>query len=256
MTSGECFGTVPIHSSELDEALQGISLSPEVVAGFTTDQKYLCKRMGTPAPLLPVHGEKEFALFDKMVRSSCSDLDMENMAIEWCNHVDGTDIFPKLPAYLRTHHSKWIRNQLVREAVEKAAAGEAVLRQMNEETLRQLVPVSHSSPDPAGSPLDALAAAAAQTERPMADTSPFVPIALHPVMPPAVFPVHSSNYITVGGTHISGSLPPQISKRGHGKRQGDKKHRKPRKCRRCMKNLGPEGEAQALSCKGRAAKGT
>jgi hypothetical protein len=35
----------------------------------------------------------------------CSDFDghFEKMAIDWCRHVDGKDIFPKLPVYLRTH---------------------------------------------------------------------------------------------------------------------------------------------------------
>ena len=160
--TSECFGTVPIHSSELDEALQGISLSCKVKASFTPDQKYLCKRMGTPAPLLPVYGEEECKLFDKMVRSECSDLDMEKMAIKWCNYVDGENIFPKLPVYLRNHHSKWVRNQRVREAMEKAEKGDIVLRRINEETLHQLVPASPGSPDQPELPLDTFAAVSAQ----------------------------------------------------------------------------------------------
>ena len=49
------------------------------------------------------------------------------MAVNWCQHVDGVTIFPKLPVYLRTHHTAWTRNQRVKEAVRKAAPGEAVL---------------------------------------------------------------------------------------------------------------------------------
>ena len=66
--TAEKFGTVRLHSDALDEALNGIDLPPAVTAGFTRDQKYLCKRMGTPAPLLPVHGEEENRLFDELIR--------------------------------------------------------------------------------------------------------------------------------------------------------------------------------------------
>ena len=52
----ETFGTVPIPSAQLGETLQTITLEPAVVKKFTSDQKYLCRCMGTPAPLLPVHG--------------------------------------------------------------------------------------------------------------------------------------------------------------------------------------------------------
>ena len=53
------------------------------------------------------------------------------MAIEWCKHVDGAAIFPKLPAYLRTYHTKWQRNQRVRDAVAQAAPGEQRLKELN-----------------------------------------------------------------------------------------------------------------------------
>ncbi len=45
--------------------------------------------------------------------------------IEWCKEVDAVTIFPKLLVYLCTHYSKWQRNQRVRDAVAKAAPGEA-----------------------------------------------------------------------------------------------------------------------------------
>jgi hypothetical protein len=61
--------------------------------------------MGIPAPFLPVHGEEECVLFDRLVRTSRSDLKFEKMAIEWCALVDGIKVFPKLPVYLRTHHA-------------------------------------------------------------------------------------------------------------------------------------------------------
>ena len=57
--TSETFGTVPIQSPELGEKLKTIKLEPAVVKKLTSDQKYLCRCMGTPAPLLPVHVEDE-----------------------------------------------------------------------------------------------------------------------------------------------------------------------------------------------------
>ena len=117
----ERFGTVSIHSHEVGRALATIKLDSK--AKFTDDQQYLCDRMGTKAPLLPVHGEKECALFAQLIRTSRSDLDMDKMAIEWCSKVDGINIFPKLPVYLRIHFASWTHNQQVKETVKNVALG-------------------------------------------------------------------------------------------------------------------------------------
>ena len=62
--------------------------------------------------------------------------------------MDGITIFPKLPVYLRTHHTAWTRNQRVKEAVRKAAPGEAVLTRLNEKTRQELLP-EPAPPSPA-----------------------------------------------------------------------------------------------------------
>lgn len=118
----ETFGTVRLHSSELAAAMNKIRLPADIK--FTPDQQYLCKCMGTPAPLLPVHGEVECKLFEQMIRNGGADPDFDPMAIKWCDHVDGNTVFPKLPVYLRTHHKTWQRNQRVKETVTAAALGE------------------------------------------------------------------------------------------------------------------------------------
>jgi len=46
----ETFGTVPIHSAELGTALEGLEIPPEATAKFSSEQRFLCKRMGTRAP--------------------------------------------------------------------------------------------------------------------------------------------------------------------------------------------------------------
>jgi hypothetical protein len=56
--------------------------------------------MNTKLPFLPVHGEEEYRLFEKLVLLVSPGLDCDKMAIKWCNYVDGIEIFPKLPVYL------------------------------------------------------------------------------------------------------------------------------------------------------------
>jgi hypothetical protein len=90
------------------------------------------KKMGTKLPLLPVVEKEECQLFERLVVTAPQGpINFEQMAIEWCKEVDAVNIFPKLPVYLHTHYSKWQWNQRVRDAVSKAAAGEARLRELN-----------------------------------------------------------------------------------------------------------------------------
>ena len=53
------------------------------------------------------------------------------MAIRWCNHVNGTTIFPKLPVYLRSYHKIWERNWRVKDATNNAKNGLAKLDELN-----------------------------------------------------------------------------------------------------------------------------
>jgi hypothetical protein len=41
--------------------------------------------------------------------------------------VDGKEVYPKLPAYLRMHHTAWQRGQAARRTAKEAAAGAKVL---------------------------------------------------------------------------------------------------------------------------------
>ena len=95
----------------------------EVMFSLTADQKNLCKQMGTsgkplPVPFLPVHGVQECKLFDTLiVQQGKGPIDFLNMTKQWCAHVDGVHVFPKLPVYLRTWYTKWLHNQRIRTAV-------------------------------------------------------------------------------------------------------------------------------------------
>ena len=57
------------------------------------------------------------------------------MAITWCEHCDGVEIFPKLPVYLRSYHATFERNARVRDAVKLAERGNDALRALNAATL-------------------------------------------------------------------------------------------------------------------------
>ena len=138
----ERFGIVAIHSPELADAIADIKLERQS-SGYrlTEDQRYLCKTMNTKLPLLPVVGKEENQLFERLVLTAPQGpLKFKQMAMKWCNKVDAANIFPKLPVYLRTHYSRWQQNQRVRDAVDRAAPGEAMLHEINQHLEYNLLP--------------------------------------------------------------------------------------------------------------------
>ena len=124
----EQFGTVPIHSDALDDKVRAIKVVPCACRGaekktckckckLTPDQAYMCTRMGTKLPFLPVDGEHECKLFAELVLEISGTPDFDAMAIRWCDLVDGVKIWPKLPVYLRVHFASFARNQRVKKSV-------------------------------------------------------------------------------------------------------------------------------------------
>ena len=276
----EKFGTVRIHSSVLAAALKTIIIAPEVKAKYTSEQRYLCESMGTPAPLLPVHREAECRLFDDIVRTTGS-LDFDQMALDWCQKVNGVTIFPKLPVYLRTHYAAWQRSQRVKEAVRTAAAGAEVLTLLNETTRRELLASATPStplaaaPAPAtlsgvtgagtssgasgtsgsGSGTNSGASSAGRGGQPAAyPASPFLPLVQHPPLPAAVNPVPGDAALIVGGVSVGGQPPGRPSMpRKPGQRGPCKGPRKDPRCARCLRAMDLAG---ALACPGRFPRGT
>ena len=59
-----------------------------------------------------------------------------------CKHVDAETIFPKLPVYLRTHHTAWLRNSRVKAAVERARAAAQASPKTHAERAQERVYVS------------------------------------------------------------------------------------------------------------------
>jgi hypothetical protein len=112
------FGTVALHhDEELAAAINGIDLG-ETKVELTCDMKHPCNVMNFPLLVLPIHGEEECKLFAHLTLVGCSN-DRE-MAIKWCDYVNGEAIFPKLPVHLRTHCVCFECNERVQAATKAA----------------------------------------------------------------------------------------------------------------------------------------
>ena len=133
----EQFGTVPLHSAALGDAIRAIRLKESVK--LEGDHAYIAKCMKLPLPPLPVYTTKAKALFRKIVRPYIESMDFDKMAIEWCQHVDGQDIMPVLPAHLRSHFALWQRSERVQDAMDKAESGVAALANLNKQTAAMYV---------------------------------------------------------------------------------------------------------------------
>ena len=61
--------------------------------------------------------------------------DFDELALIWCDHVDGINIFPKLPVYLKTYQDTFIHNQDVRLAVQSTREKAKRLSDLNRESV-------------------------------------------------------------------------------------------------------------------------
>ena len=284
ISTAERHGTAPLQSDELTLA---INLKvPAPTCKFTSDQKYLCKAMGTTFPLLPMHGKAELKLFQELYISMPSPVDFAAMALEWIKHINGVDIFPKLPVYLRTHFTSWQRNQRVRDAVRSAASGKERLNAINAATVGMPVASSTAGDDqpgpsttrqvpvPIAPSVESTGAAATETAGLSSQACPASTIVdsgitfaapvveQHPTMPqpPLGMPLPFNFPPIVGGTVIGGAPANDLSGRKprglkRGMRSSDRTKRKDRAetpCKRCVEH----GDAEnARTCKGRFPNG-
>ena len=152
----------------------------------------------------------------------------------------GVDIFPKLPVYLRTHHTTWLRNQRVRDAVTKAASGVEKLKRINAATM-------YASSHPSSAvPLSSTGAHTSRS-RPTVTVPPTMPQPSAKMTPP-------TGHTLVAGSVVGGVAPTitgtkRNQKRKHGERDKDLKQRIKRKCLRCVHNKHTNEEAE--TCNGR-----
>lgn len=90
-------------------------------------------------------------------------------------------------------------------------------------------------------------------------TTPFMPLAQHSHMPPAVYPLSGDSAILVGGVNVINSQQQPVHQqeesvsRGNGQRGKDTSKRNPRKCSNCLKLKRTDEEA--LACPGSAPRG-
>ena len=116
----EKFGFVILCDQHLADALKKqLSAIPEDVKRewkLTRDELFLCHQSGFELPFLPVDTLEEVKLFNQLALKSKQSgnlnqaIDFDKMAIEWCDYVNGTTIFPKLPVYLRSYHPTMLAN--------------------------------------------------------------------------------------------------------------------------------------------------
>jgi len=240
----ESFGTVPIYSQELHNAIEaqreklGTEAVAEMKKKLTPDQQYMCTQTRSWLPFLPLNGKAEFQLFQKL-RSNQGSFDAEEMAIKWCEHVDGVSIFPKLPVYLRTHHDKWERNQRIQVAVQGHASQQAALDTVNAQTEATM----HDADEEAAVMLDADDGAAADqgSANGLGALHPPLsqPLAQHPPMPVPMGPAPLLPYVVAGLSMGISNPPVQTSalKRPGGRPKGsaNKKARLAPTCKKCHK---------------------
>jgi hypothetical protein len=103
MDTAEKFQTVLLHSDALNNAINQLRIPLEVLNKFSVDQKYLCRVMGTLAPMLPIHGREAYKLFEKLMLERPGEPDNE-LSLEWVNHVDALEIYPTTVFYLQSHY--------------------------------------------------------------------------------------------------------------------------------------------------------
>ena len=78
--------------------------------------QFLASCYNLKLPFLPINTLKERQLFSTLLlqhQNQSGDVNFEELAVAFSSKANGVDIFPKLPVYLRLHHTKWLRNQKV-----------------------------------------------------------------------------------------------------------------------------------------------
>jgi hypothetical protein len=253
--TNESFDLVALQSTELHEAVNSITLDPTVLGKLSSELKFIAKGMGVQLPFLPVHGEEEERLFVHLILNAAAGFDADEMALRWCNHIDGLTIFPKLPVYLRVYHGIYLKNERVKDAVKVMKSHVELLETINQE----LVPPDIASTNEReGFIMDGIEteeAIAAATDH--EEDLPSIASTGWPVVPPpSVMPppeMIARKPVGMGPPVVAGTVIGLITEaqdapmyRGDGQRGKDSKPRAERQCKRCKEYAGPN----ATTCKG------
>jgi hypothetical protein len=272
-TTNESFDTIPLHSKSLAKAVQRRydELDTSQLS-LTTDQRYLCRAMGTPLPFLPFSGaieKKAFAAF-VLQKQDVTSIDDEAAAIQWCEFIDGKEIKPKLPSHMRTHIANWEKNQRVRECETREASNTTALMELNQ----MIAPVfeydscnavQNNSDTAIGIDGNNNACCDLQTSvrtmhippKQLWQLRPIIPAGMFFPMPPQAIS-HILQNMIVGGICVSAPQvgnPVCVSKGGRPKNSNDTGKRRKRSCRRCRDNAERGGDKVMYICKGKGGDG-
>jgi hypothetical protein len=237
----ESFDLVALHSTDLHEAVNSIAVNPDVFGKLSSELKFIAKGMGVQLPFLPVYGKEEMQLFVHLILNGTEGFDADQMALRWCDHVDGVSIFPKLPVYLREYHGVYLKNTRVKDAVKAMKSDVEFLDALNKE----LVP-----PDLANDETEVCAVDGIEPEEAVVFVG-WQEVPLPSAMPQperiAQRPVGMGPPM-VGGTLIGLMMeaPDATPFRNSGQRGKDSKPRAPRQSKRCKLYNGPN----AFTCRG------
>ena len=80
--------------------------------------------------MLSFTSKEEKKLFAKYY-STISKKTESDLAIWWCNHVDGVNIFPKLPVHFRMYLKQWLKNKRIENSIKAAKPGAEKLNETN-----------------------------------------------------------------------------------------------------------------------------
>ena len=256
----ETFGTVPLQTSDLTDAVNELTITPKL----TQEQQYLSDQQGVKVCFTPVAFPSEYKLFGDLALTKPGLLnDLEAMALEWVSHVDGKTIFPKLPVYLRAYREKYLQNRRIETAVSGIENEIKRLKQLNERTLPAMLADRDGDGDGNGdNNNDQQSITCADDDEPGPEPGP-QPVSTvnnwpQPEQPPQLPPpprhhvaLAPRTAAVVGGTQVGLVVPPaptQKTQRKRGDRGCDKQKRGKRRCMRCVCN-GVEDEA-ARGCPG------
>ncbi|GMI52337.1 hypothetical protein ScalyP_jg7316 [Parmales sp. scaly parma] len=111
--TAERFGTIPIHTKDLGDALKA-HMKDKTPFELSRDMMYIANMTNVPVPFLSVNHPEEKKLFTNLMASS-KNFDSEQMALDWIKYVDkDKQIYPKLPVYLRIYWKDYEKGLLVK----------------------------------------------------------------------------------------------------------------------------------------------
>ena len=137
--TAERFGTIPIHTKDLGDALKA-HMKDKLPFKLSCDMKYIAKMTNVPVPFLSVNHPEEKKLFTTLMASS-KKFDSEQMALDWVKYVDkDKQIYPKLPVYLRSYWKVYEKGLSVKATAKSYEKSTNSLRKVLEDTQKEALP--------------------------------------------------------------------------------------------------------------------